>query len=195
MALPRAWEHRRFWEEFISVREKDHSQTFNNLFSRFLAQLEIEKHYFATSLSVLEDQPMDMLLGLDMLRRHQVRLSSLSFTVHRSPFFQCVLDLDKNVLRIANSVETSFLPESELPSHARLTGNAEEMDESEWRPPASAGTASSSVNFPEESIKHITKSGFTREQAIEELKSSNGDATKALVSLMARSLAIPKRKR
>lgn len=39
-----------------------------------LAQLEIEKNYFATSLSVLEDQPMDMLLGLDMLRRHQVRL-------------------------------------------------------------------------------------------------------------------------
>ncbi len=37
-----------------------------------LAQLEIENHYFATSLSVLEDQPMDMLLGLDMLRRHQV---------------------------------------------------------------------------------------------------------------------------
>ena len=41
-----------------------------------LAQLEIEKNYFATSLSVLEDQPMDMLLGLDMLRRHQVILHS-----------------------------------------------------------------------------------------------------------------------
>ena len=50
--------------------------SFSSIVIEFLflsAQLEIEKHYFATSLSVLEDQPMDMLLGLDMLRRHQVR--------------------------------------------------------------------------------------------------------------------------
>jgi hypothetical protein len=38
----------------------------------FLAQLEVEKQFFATSLSVLEDQSIDMLIGLDMLRRHRV---------------------------------------------------------------------------------------------------------------------------
>jgi hypothetical protein len=37
-----------------------------------LAQLEVEKQIFATSLSVLEDQSIDMLIGLDMLRRHRV---------------------------------------------------------------------------------------------------------------------------
>jgi len=131
---------------------------------------------------------MDMLLGLDMLRRHQ-----------------CVLDLHKNVLRIANSVETSFLPESELPTHARLSGNANDVDEGDFErlvddaPPnrtsqSTASTAASSA-FSEESIKHITKSGFSREQAVEELKLTNGDATKALVSLMAKSLSVPKRKR
>lgn len=37
------------------------------------AQLEVEKQFFATSLSVLEEQSIDMLIGLDMLRRHRVR--------------------------------------------------------------------------------------------------------------------------
>ena len=38
-----------------------------------LAQLEVEKQIFTTSLSVLADQEMDMLIGLDMLRRHRVK--------------------------------------------------------------------------------------------------------------------------
>ncbi|CAF4188374.1 unnamed protein product [Rotaria magnacalcarata] len=153
-----------------------------------LAQLEIEKNYFATSLSVLEDQPMDMLLGLDMLRRHQ-----------------CVLDLHKNTLRIGNAVETNFLSESELPIHAKLSGNTPDIEDdisnsttennSQTRMEVSTTASSTPSPFPEDSIKHITKGGFTREQAIEELKLANGDATKALVSLMTKSLSIPKRKR
>lgn len=37
-----------------------------------MVQLQIEKDFLTTSFSVLEEQPMDMLLGLDMLKRHQV---------------------------------------------------------------------------------------------------------------------------
>lgn len=37
-----------------------------------MAQVEIENVFLITSFSVLEDQTMDMLLGLDMLKRHQV---------------------------------------------------------------------------------------------------------------------------
>lgn len=40
-----------------------------------VAQVEIEKVFLTTSFSVLEDQTMDMLLGLDMLKRHQVSVS------------------------------------------------------------------------------------------------------------------------
>lgn len=36
--------------------------------------------------------------------------------------------MEKNVLRIENSVETNFLPESELPLHARLTGNTPDFE-------------------------------------------------------------------
>lgn len=38
-----------------------------------MVQIQIENDYLITSFSVLEEQPMDMLLGLDMLKRHQVR--------------------------------------------------------------------------------------------------------------------------
>lgn len=37
-----------------------------------VAQVQIEDVFLITSFSVLEDQSMDMLLGLDMLKRHLV---------------------------------------------------------------------------------------------------------------------------
>ena len=37
-----------------------------------MVQLQIGDDFLPTSFSILEEQPMDMLLGLDMLKRHQV---------------------------------------------------------------------------------------------------------------------------
>lgn len=75
-----------------------------------MVQLQIEKDFLTTSFSILQDQSMDMLLGLDMLKRHQ-----------------CNIDLQKNVLHIGTTgTETPFLPENELPDSARLSGNPEE---------------------------------------------------------------------
>lgn len=45
-----------------------------------MVQIQIENDYLTTSFSVLEEQPMDMLLGLDMLKRHQVITST--FQIH-----------------------------------------------------------------------------------------------------------------
>ena len=39
-----------------------------------MVQLEIEGVYLSSSFSILQEQPMDMLLGLDMLKRHQVTI-------------------------------------------------------------------------------------------------------------------------
>merc|ERR1719342_907643 len=65
-----------------------------------MAQLQIKDDFLSTSFSILEEQPMDMLLGLDMLKRHQ-----------------CSIDLQKNVLKFGTTnTEAPFLGESELPA-------------------------------------------------------------------------------
>ncbi|KAK9528885.1 hypothetical protein VZT92_013019 [Zoarces viviparus] len=78
-----------------------------------LAQVQIEGDFLPCSFSILEDQPMDMLLGLDMLKRHQ-----------------CSIDLKKNTLLIGTTgTETHFLPEAELPECARLAYGPEGHDD------------------------------------------------------------------
>ena len=42
-----------------------------------MVQMQIENDHLTSSFSVLEQQPMDMLLGLDMLKRHQVRMQTV----------------------------------------------------------------------------------------------------------------------
>lgn len=75
-----------------------------------MVQIQIENDYLTSSFSVLEQQPMDMLLGLDMLKRHQ-----------------CCIDLKNNFLSIGTTgTTTKFLVEAELPECARLTGSPEE---------------------------------------------------------------------
>lgn len=78
-----------------------------------MVQVAIERDFLTTSLSILEDQPMDMLLGLDMLRRHE-----------------CCIDLRRNVLKIGTTgTETRFLSERDLPPCARLTSS--DLDDEE----------------------------------------------------------------
>ncbi|XP_062853076.1 protein DDI1 homolog 2 [Trichomycterus rosablanca] len=79
-----------------------------------LAQVQIEGDFLPCSFSILEDQPMDMLLGLDMLKRHQ-----------------CSIDLKKSVLVIGTTgTETRFLSEAELPDCARLAYGPEGREDS-----------------------------------------------------------------
>merc|ERR1719204_2466121 len=73
-----------------------------------MAQLQIKDDFLSTSFSILEEQPMDMLLGLDMLKRHQ-----------------CSIDLKNNLLVIGSTGSTiPFLAEGDLPDCARLSGAA-----------------------------------------------------------------------
>lgn len=63
-------------------------------------QMEIGGAFLTTSFSVLEDNHMQILLGLDMLKRHQM-----------------VIDLKRNVLVIGTTgAETAFLSEAEIPN-------------------------------------------------------------------------------
>ncbi|KAJ7393499.1 cyanamide hydratase [Desmophyllum pertusum] len=173
-----------------------------------VAQIQIEKDFLPSSFSVMEDQPMDLVLGLDMLKRHQ-----------------CCIDLKNNVLRIGTTgTETPFLSESDLPMTDRLAFSdegevedkelaemedkelAEAMDQSvkETAQGASSSSQSSSgtgvasassgagvASFPEASIQKIIDLGFTRDQAILELQRANGNVDLAATALLARSIKLP----
>lgn len=160
-----------------------------------MVQIQIEKDYLTTSFSVLEEQPMDMLLGLDMLKRHQ-----------------CSIDLKTNVLRIGTTgTETKFLSEAELPECARLSSNSEDEIMKESRKTAEEldlqkaikqsirendGAGSSAIATPvtsaapisENDVADLMTMGFPREQVVEELRRFDGDKTKATAALFAKSL-------
>ncbi|XP_068239930.1 protein DDI1 homolog 2 isoform X5 [Palaemon carinicauda] len=183
-----------------------------------MGQIQIADNYLASSFSILEEQPMDMLLGLDMLKRHQM----------------CI-DLKNNKLLIGTTgTETPFLSESELPDCARLTPLNEEearreseraaketedralmealaasaresaaannvpnasagegtSKQSSSSPPAAASVDSVTArdNFTESDVQEVIQLGFTRVQAIEELRRQNGNKTQAMAALLAKSL-------
>ncbi|XP_075213513.1 DNA damage inducible 1 homolog rngo isoform X2 [Lycorma delicatula] len=165
-----------------------------------MVQVQIESDFLTTSFSVLKEQPMDMLLGLDMLKRHQ-----------------CSIDLKKNVLRIGTTgTETQFLAEQDLPDCARLSSInsdddiAREVEERDMqqairdsRLPSPSGATTSGINinrldpaltilpsdkFGETEVKELVSLGFTREQVIAELRHFNGDKKQAIAALFAKSL-------
>lgn len=181
-----------------------------------MVQIQIENDFLTSSFSVLEEQPMDMLLGLDMLKRHQ-----------------CSIDLKNNMLLIGTTgTTTQFLTESELPDCARLTGSPEEekraleestriaeelqikeaLAKSKKEAGGGAGTSSSAAKsssaatsssaaatdnsdrvlstdkFTEADVAELLKNGFQRSNVIQELRQFDGNKTQALASLFAKSL-------
>ncbi|CAB0035245.1 unnamed protein product [Trichogramma brassicae] len=164
-----------------------------------MVQIQIGNDHLTTSFSVLEEQPMDMLLGLDMLKRHQ-----------------CSIDLRRNILVIGTTgTETPFLTEGELPECARLTNNEADsesdlqkaledsakaannskMDTSEVSSSDSKSTASNSNDiieptdpFTEAVVVEITGLGFARSKVISELRRFNGDKNQTIAALFASSL-------
>jgi DNA damage-inducible protein 1 len=72
-----------------------------------VVDMGIESVFIPTSFSVLENQPMDILLGLDLLKR-----------------YQCCIDLKTNQLIIGSTgTATRFLTEAEMPKTMKTPGN------------------------------------------------------------------------
>ncbi|CAM1324745.1 DDI2 (predicted) [Pycnogonum litorale] len=159
-----------------------------------LGQIQIGNDFLTSSFSILEEQPMDMLLGLDMLKRHQ-----------------CCIDLKNNLLKIGTTgTVTPFLSESDLPECTRQSSllggmsspsrlNTEVEDQQlaealqksahEVANPDSAGCSGTNPHsYREEDVKHLENMGFERTKVIEELIRCNGDATKATAALFAKSI-------
>ncbi|XP_029678901.1 protein DDI1 homolog 2-like, partial [Formica exsecta] len=178
-----------------------------------MVQIQIGNDHLTTSFSVLEEQPMDMLLGLDMLKRHQ-----------------CCIDLKKNVLKIGTTgTETPFLAEGDLPElyifrgtlcnitdlpmngvwllvvgdlqraledssrdakkqRQQHDGQGSSNQGSLNRPAALETTVYPHDPFTEATVKELEALGFTRAQVIAELRRFSGDKTQATAALFAKSL-------
>ena len=102
-----------------------------------MAPLVAAGHHLPISITVLDQEGMDFLFGLDNLKRHQVRrrgMGGSGFTcvrlddckrahiILRAPpcltRAQCCIDLKANALRFGSTeAEIPFLPEHEVPRH------------------------------------------------------------------------------
>lgn len=125
-----------------------------------LAPIEIGGSTFNCTFTILENDDMDFLFGLDMLKAHQA----------------CI-DLKANVLRIGSDIAVPFLAEKDIPKSFADGGGSGGDDESsameEDRVQPSSSTSSSS--FPETSVKALTDLGIPRQQAIALLQATGGN--------------------
>lgn len=169
-----------------------------------LAHIRIGSLFLPCSFTVMQGKHIDLLLGLDMLKRHQA----------------CI-DMKDNVLRIRDET-VPFLSEAEIPNHedeygsepmvigkdgAVVGGRTGVVTHPAGRPGPAARDASTLVapsssfspapptnphapafaqgsRWPASSISKITDLGFSREEAIQALDAANGDLERAIGCLI-----------
>jgi len=146
-----------------------------------MCQMKLGDSFFTISLSILESSSIDVLFGLDTLKR-----------------YRCCIDLHLNCLTMMDGVKKEcipFLSEGEIPKRELLGGEGEdEMDLSDGGGKAassssssSSSTATSSSNITQSAINSLTSMGFSEESAISALSSTNGNVEEATALLLASS--------
>lgn len=126
-----------------------------------MAPLKAGGCHIPVSITILDQEGMDFLFGLDNLKRHQ-----------------CNIDLQKNMLRFPIlDVELPFLSEHEIPKSALF---AQTPDEKQGTPPVQAAEPSppkppSSSQYSEDKVTTLMQLGFPREKCIAALQAAGGN--------------------
>lgn len=148
------------------------------------AQIKIGSLFLPCSFTVMEGKDVDLLLGLDMLKRHQASI-----------------DLSKDKL-IIQGVEVSFLGEADIPKNMEeeraeepkvagpggtmigarsgaVSGPSTQAAPLPAPAPAPAARQNSAApqqpSFPPEKIDQLVALGFSREEAVNALAACNGN--------------------
>ena len=112
------------------------------------AQIQIGNVFFTTSITVLEDNKIDMLFGLDNLKRHR-----------------CCIDLANNKLTLNNGeVEVPFLSEHEI-----------QRDFVEEAKEAMVNVDHNNNMGDDQKVEELMKMGFDEQPARAALKQANGN--------------------
>lgn len=149
------------------------------------AQIKIGSLFLPCSFTVMEGKDVDLLLGLDMLKRHQA----------------CI-DLSKDKL-VIQGVEVSFLGEADIPKNMEeeraeepkvagpggttiggRSGVVSAPSTSQATPPVSSAPSTATrqpptppqqPNFPKEDIDKLVALGFSRDEAVNALAACSGN--------------------
>lgn len=131
-----------------------------------LAPIKIGNSHFPCSFTILKDQSVEFLLGLDMMRRHQ-----------------CSIDLKEDVLKIGEE-KVRFLAEKDIPKNEIFDSVSSEKNLQTTTTPSTPSQPSINTStFSEESVKQLMGLGFSRDQVLQALKLAQGNAELAAAYL------------
>ncbi len=156
-----------------------------------MVQLQFGKSFFPAAITILEDASMDMIFGLDNLKR-----------------YRCAIDLKRNVLRLedgsSGAEEAPFLSEAELPKSNRAheaIATGKDDGNNGGRDNGKEGGTSSTMNTvppvpPTEEdaakVAELVALGFEESQSRAALESTQGDVTAAANLLFASAAPSPR---